>query len=252
MKNAIALLLVAGLCGAASAQSVLPGYEGPSYVINLDGSVAGGESTSAVNENYDNWRAAAQSGASNLTGLFVTGNHEIADDLNMINVGAGLLDSCGFAVANANGATGSVFTGGAGTIRFYRQSDGGYINGFNFNLPALTLAPGASSRISFAAGSLTSLNVFLPSSIYASLQITSVTGTGGFTIANAGHQLRAPINTGTSTDVLYDVTAGGGGFNFGGNPLANSAWFIKTDNVPAPGSIALLGIGGLVATRRRR
>ena len=32
-----------------------------------------------------------------------------------------------------------------------------------------------------------------------------------FTIANAGHQLRAPINTGTSTDVLYDVTAGGGG-----------------------------------------
>lgn len=249
MKNVIAVLLVAGMSAAASAQTLLPGAETGHYVINLDGSIAGGESGAVVNENYDNWRAAAQGGASNLLGLYNTAGRELADDLNMINVGAGWLDSCGFSVANANGPAGSALTGGSGTVRFYRQSDGGFIDGFNFNLPALNLAPGTSSRISFAAGALASLEIYLPSAIFASVQYSTLTGTGGFTIANAGQQIRGPINTGSSTDALWDD---GAGFNFGGSPAANSAWFVKTDNVPAPGSIALMGIAGLVAGRRRR
>jgi hypothetical protein len=70
------------------------------------------------------------------------------------------------------------------------------------------------------------------------------------------------VNTGFGDDVFWrDGAAGGDGLNgnyvggearfFGGAPnLANT--YLQLNGVPAPSAVALLGLGGLVAGRRRR
>ncbi len=205
----------------------------------------------AVSRNYDNWT----NPGSLLTGIFTAGNNEIADDLSMTPIaGVGLLSTMGINVANSNAPTGANLTGGTVIIRFYDAGNANaFIGGFNATLPALNLAAGGSSRISFPAAGLEGLNIFLPQNVLVSLQYNTVTfsGTGG-SIANAGFQTRAPINIGSSTDNLFNVTGGGTPFNFNGAPLANTGIFIDTNSVPAPGAAALLGLGGLIATRRRR
>jgi len=252
-RNLLAAAAVAVAAGLAQAQS--------GAVIHTDAvtfaEMPSGGNTDVVSRVYDQWT----SPPSNLTSVFVTGGNQIADDLNMLPVGAGWLQTLGFAVGNANGAAGSAFTGGQVRIAFYRQSDGSAIqsiNGFSAftaNLPALNLAPGGSSRINFGATGLASLGWYFDTpNIYASLQITAVTGTGGFTLDNAGMQTRAGGVIGSSTDNLWNLGPGGttGPFNFGGTPVANSAWFIDVDTVPAPGTVTLLALGGLIASRRRR
>jgi MYXO-CTERM domain-containing protein len=254
----VGLIAAAGFAASANADLVQPATQrlfhtdAPMFV---DGH--GGGTTRVDTRVYDNWTAPPTA----LTGLFTTGGTEIADDLNMQPIGAGWLDNLGFAVANSNGAAGSSFTGGVVKISFYRQSNGSVIlsnggfTGFTANLPTLALAPGGSSRISFGPDALKSLGWFFDTAnIFASLQIQSVTGTGGFTLANAGMQTRSGGTIGTSADNMFSFgpTPPTGNFNFGGNPVANSAWFIDVDNVPGPGSLSLLALGGLVAARRRR
>ena len=243
MKNLVAILTLTALAGVAAADIHDTGV----ITIDLAGNVINNDVNPAVDtEVYDNWRAAAQGGASNLQALYRAGGNEIADLLVM--TAGGQLGSCGLNVGNS-AATGSglVLTGGTGTVRFYDGTSGTFINGFNFNLPVLNLAVGGSSRISFADGALAAFNINLPQSVYMSVQYTSVLGT--VSLADVSHQIRNPINTGTSTDGLIDVTTNTN-ITFGGNPLANGGLFVKL--VPAPSSAALLGLGGLMAARRRR
>ncbi len=259
MRNALlGAMSMAVLAATAQAQLILPGHEAGAYVIRLDGTIVppgGPGAPRVVSENYDNWRAASSTppGVSALLGLYASNGNEIADDLNMVGLsGAGLLSSMGLSVANMQPAGGGTLVTGSGTIRFYRQSDTGFIGGFNFNLPTLNAAPGASFRLSFAPGSLEPLSImFSTPNIYASIQYTAATYTGPGGVTDVGIQLRGPLNTGTSSDNLYNVP-GFTSFNFGGNPPANTALFIMTNSVPAPGALALLGLGGLFAARRRR
>jgi len=258
MRKMLATLAFVGLGAvAALAVPIVPSTAPLSNTVNAfavdEGWTGGGAGPRAVSEQYDNWRAAAQGGVSNLTGLFVAGTNEIADDLTFGGppLGAGLISDCGLNIANASGPTGSTLTGGQLAVRFYRLDNGLFINGFNANLPALALAPGASTRLSFGPGALEPLNMFLPTSgVFMSLQVNSVTGTGGFTAANAGYQTRGPINTGSSTDNMINVTTNSN-LNFGGNPLANGGLFIKTNDVPEPASLGLLVVGALAMFRRR-
>ncbi len=243
MKSIVAILTLTAIAGLANAEI----YDTGAITIDLAGNVINNDVSPAVDtEVYDNWRAAAQGGASNLQALYRSGGNEIADFLVM--TGGGQLGSCGLNVGNS-AATGSglVLTGGTGTVRFYNGTSGAYINGFNFNLPVLNLAVGGSSRISFADGALASMNIILPSSVFMSVQYTTVTGT--VTLADVSHQIRNPINTGSSTDGLIDVTTNTN-ISFNGNPVANGGLFVKL--VPAPSSAALMGLGGLMAARRRR
>lgn len=255
MKSIVCgLVIVAGMAASASASVVFTGRESrPLPMMQASVESAGGDGLRVVNENYDNWRSGTSvpAGVSNLLGLYRSGGNEIADDLTMVAVGAGLLDTMGLNVANAAATGGPNLITGAGAVRFY-DGLGNFINGFGFNLPnfGAGLAPGGSSRISFAAGALTSLNIFLPANCYVSIQFTAATG---IPLADMGLQIRGPINTGTSTDLLIDVTNNVNVTSADlGGALANTGLFIKTNDVPAPGAFALLGLGGLIAGRRRR
>lgn len=259
-KILVGMLAAAGMAAGAAAQVMPPSQEGRALVIDLQGNVIGYSDEVVYPqvdvEVYDNWRAAAQGGASNLTGLFNTGGTEIADDLNM--TAGGLLGSAGFNVANTGAVAWNTMTGGTGNMRFYRQSDGAFLGGFGFSMPALGLVnPGGSIRLNFPDGSLAGLNIQLhESTVWMSIQFTAINGTyadgTAIALADAGMQLRGPINTGTSTDTMFSFgpTPPAGNFNFNGQPLANGGLFVKL--VPAPGSLALLGLGGLAAFRRRR
>jgi MYXO-CTERM domain-containing protein len=247
MKTLVGIVALAGLAGAASGEVILRGGNGP-----LAGTVQAftvpdsyqGDGLRVVNTNYDNWT----NPPSALTGVFLAGGDEIADDLSMVAVGAGWLSNMGINVANANGT--SNLTGGQMIIRFY-DGGGSFIGGFAANLPALSLAAGASARLQFADGALSGLNIFLPTNIFVSLQINTSTWSGAGSNANIGYQTRGPIGVGSSTDGMINVTTNTP-FNFNGNPVANTGLYIRTDNVPAPGALALLGLGGLLAARRRR
>lgn len=268
MKRALtAVSILALAAGSATADIVLQGSSANVLHTNLT-LVAGADFAGAGDasiKRYDEHTAPP----SVLNANFRTGGQEIADDLTFApQVGVGLLTNLGFAVANSNGVAGSVFTGGQVRIAFYDIVTGlaipslGGFTSFTANLPAMTLAPGAGLRVGFGAAGAQSLNAVgggwyfgAATGVYASLQILSVTGTGGFVIADAGMQLRNGGAIGSSTDNLVGIGAGPqptGFFNFAGAPYADSAWFIETNDVPAPSSVALLGLGGLIAARRRR
>ena len=196
---------------------------------------------------YDNW---TPTGGNGWIGTYNNGASLLGDDLHLTT--PGLLDTMGFSVVNA-GAAGTL-TGGSGAIYFYTPAGvpiydtvTGLYNGFGFNLPTLALANGGASRISFAAGALASQGFVLPQDLWVVTQWSTAVFTGAGTVANLGVEIRGPITTGSSTDLLWDATAGTT-FNFGGSPLANIAYFV---DVPEPMTIVLLGFGALALLRRR-
>jgi hypothetical protein len=221
-KTATALLALMAFTGVASSRPVLVSGPVTQTVQSIvEGTPAGLAATSVV-RHYDNWT----NPPSALTGVFLAGTDEIADDLAMTPVGAGLLSSMGINCANANAP--SNLTGGQVAVRFY-TGGGTYINGFIANLPAVSLAAGGSIRLSFPANSLLGLNIVLPQNIYVSLQWVFATFSGAGTMANLGFQTRGPVGIGSSTDQFINVTTNTP-FNFSGAPLANTGLFIDTED----------------------
>jgi MYXO-CTERM domain-containing protein len=241
MKTACIVLALTGFAGTAMANPEL--VSGPVQNVTLD-ALVDGYSNRAVVRVYDNWTVPPTA----LQGLFASGTNEIADDLAM--TGGGLLTNMGLNIANVTGA--SNLTGGSVAIRFYDGGSGTFISGFNANLPALALPAGGSSRLQFGPNSLNALNIVVPANAFVSLQWVTFTFAGAGTAADLGFQIRNGGAIGTSTDGMINVTTNSP-ISFGGNPLANTALYIEVDDaIPAPAALALLGMGGLVATRRRR
>jgi len=150
--------------------------------------------------------------------------------------------------------------GGAPGTPYSTSINGGppSVVGFSFN------------PITFAANSATTFTFDL---VAGSSQFAIPSGTfwAGMTFDNAGPTatnanlnnlgmgIFGPPDVGSSADNFF-VTTNPGSFlgtanpggtqqNFGGLPPANFGWEFV---VPAPGSLALLGLGGLLAGRRRR
>jgi len=233
------------LAAAAFAGPVIPDNR---PLVNSINAIAVGEDVVDGNRavlRYDNWT----NPGSLLTGLFRAGTDEIADDCTLVGMsGPETLDTMGINCANIDAP--SNLTGGQLAIRFYDLVGGTFIGGFNANLPVVALAAGGSTRLSFADGALTGLNITIPATgVYISQQWVSATFSGAGALSNLGYQTRGPINLGSSTDNLYNVTLGGGSFNFAGAPVANTG--LKLSTVPEPASLGLLVIGALALIRRR-
>ncbi|MCC6676259.1 MAG: hypothetical protein IT436_03865 [Phycisphaerales bacterium] len=249
MKKCVGLLALMALAGAAQAEIVDVGH----FVIDrVTGQpTSGGSSADATLERYRNWAA-----PSTLLAGFAQGLGSLTgDDVNLV-AGPALLDTMGFSIYNGN-AAGQRLAFADGEIDFFRQSDGSFIGGFLWNADLATilgsggLDGGSSVRLSFAAGSLVSLGINLESAMYVTQTFTTATLPLGGSDASIGQQIRNPPAIGTSADLLII----GGVITtspFAGNPVGNMSWTITTTDVPAPGAVALLGLGGLVAGRRRR
>lgn len=250
-KTGMGLLVLCALAGAAQAD-IVPTIDIGEYTLDrATGAVspAGGVGDATL-ERYRNW-----DGTSVLQGAFVTGSGtRNGDDYSMIAGPGPYLDSMGFNVYNGN-AAGQRLTQVNGTLEFF-DTGGALISAFTYNSNLSTLAGGGldgqtSIRLSFAAGSLLSLGVIVPNAGFVTNTFTGSTFLAGGSAANLGLQVRNPPLTGTSTDQM--IIAGAiVSSPFGGAPAGNTSHFITTSDVPAPGTLALLGMGGLIAGRRRR
>lgn len=78
----------------------------------------------------------------------------------------------------------------------------------------------------------------------------------GFTIfdsdLNSLGTFALTVNGSTANSLAGVAVVGLGGADIGGFDMASIQLFWEIEKVPAPGAMALLGLGGLVATRRRR
>lgn len=170
-----------------------------------------------------------------------------------------------FSVANLN----TVAVSARPRIRFWVGDAAGGAPGTYYSSPA---AVGYTfNAISFGANSVGLFTATIgpgflqPAAgqvLWAGITFDNNTGATGATAAqlnNLGQGIFGPPVVGSSADAMFVTTAAGAFFptnnpagaitNFGGNPVANFGWEF---NVPTPGSLALLGMGGLLGARRRR
>lgn len=176
-------------------------------------------------------------------------NTRWGDTLNM--VGTGVLDQFSFTVFNSSssGNTGSILTY-AVDIRFFRASDSSFIGGFTGNVNFGTgLNAGFYSVVTFT--DLAGFGINLDTAdILATQARTAHTGTS----IRMGVASLDPVTIGSSPVNFYkdDPSSPPAGFYVfsGGATPAQIGYQVVA--VPAPGAAALLGLGGLLATRRRR
>jgi hypothetical protein len=257
MKIAFGIVMAAGLASAALASGP-NGSSNPNWnhlktgMQAIDEATGGGGSfADAATTRYDNY---TNPPSALLTSLNTGLNVEWADDLTLIAApGSNQITSFGWNVVNNNTVA---MTSSTLVIRFYDSAgnllltnDG--FGGYQFSLPSI--AAGSSSRFTsnpVAIAQAVTIPAASANFVYMSTTYTAATFAAGGTAANIGFGIRGPIGVGASTDNIFNVTAGTSG-NFGGSPLANFGLKVITD-VPAPASVALLGLGGLVASRRRR
>lgn len=184
----------------------------------------------------------------------------VADDLNFSSSEIGKkVMAFRWSTANFNTAAVSARM----RIRFYTDSGsnspGTYITGLTFNPIALGVGV---TTWTYSVG--TPIFTLTTNKIWAAITFdASGTTTTAAQLDNLGQGLFNPPDVGTSADLAFRTSAAGSfvvnnpagaGFSLG-DPLdptiapANFGWEIV---VPTPGSVALLGLGGLVAARRRR
>ena len=194
------------------------------------------------------------------------GNVVYADDINMNKPAGTRIDSITFSVVSFNtdgsyagGGTGGVVTADVQIGLFNAGPDG--LPNFGaakaiINVPGIQIG-------SFSGGFITidvkDLNIIKKDErMWAAVVYTSVVGPanidGSPLISNVGQLISGagPADKGFSEDFFYNGGTGALSF-FGGWPAeiyANFGW--QFTSIPTPGAMAIFGLAGLAATRRRR
>ncbi|HLO41425.1 MAG TPA: PEP-CTERM sorting domain-containing protein [Phycisphaerales bacterium] len=247
MKTLIGAALVAALAGVASADISTETAQFGGYInINLaTGQTTYSDSNFSTRATtiYSNTASAASFGVSS-TDL----NSTWGDDFTGVGSG-GTLSGQQFTVFNSGTSLGSLLT--ATVTMSYYDSVGAFLGGFNGNVNFGTgLNVGFYSVVTFSG--LESLGINLTSSnLIVTQKVASKTGLA----SRLGIVSMNPVNVGFSDIDMYvsSSTIGGGvagWYTFGTSGPANMG--LQVDVIPAPASVALLGMGGLVAARRRR
>ncbi len=227
MTRLISLVVVAGTAGVAMADSPmlqggfvnLGGFSGRSTLVNQNNNGSGNQISQQFTDfpdfttlSFDDFTL---SSASNLTSLTVYGTEQGDSSQNQFVLYA--------ITSNANVSPATVYASGFGT---QVGSD------LTFDLTGVSLSAGT---------------------YWVTAWVVRDFGLGGQWFWN---QTGDAISG--SESYLHNP---GGGFGGGTDPLSSTAFFgfpadlafnIQGDVVPAPASLALLGMGGLIARRRRR
>lgn len=244
-KSILSALALVAIAGVASADVIVE--ENLQFAGNIITDVYGNTQSQTRGTNitiYSNTSSPANVATSSLNL-----NTRWGDTLNM--VGTGVLDAFSLTVFNsASGNTGVINTYDV-DVRFYRANDfsfiGGFIGQINFGINGLSA--GFYSVVTFTG--LAGLGVNLDTADVVATQ-ARVAHTGGS--IRMGVASLFPVTIGSSPVTFYkdDPSAPPAGFYVfsGGATPADLGY--RVDVIPAPGAAALLGIGGLLATRRRR
>lgn len=255
-------LLAAVLCAAAGAASA-------SAQLNIDTNVqfagakrmnlATGEVTSAM----PSASRFADRGVpetvlySNLTGpsaiiggfSLAANNAQFGDRITMTGA-LGPLDEFACTIWSGTGAGSGAILGGTLNVTFSRSSDNSLIGELNIPLDPIFgesgLAPGFFTIIDVTGIALTQNITFDTNDIIVRQRINGADG------GRAGIIILNPIHVGSSIQALWldGPGAPAGFYNLGNPPIqSNPGYFLF---VPSPGAAAMLGLGGLLAMRRRR
>jgi len=201
--------------------------------------------TNFLGQGFANGGAALQ-GTNTITTL-------VMDDITPVN--GGVVPYIRFSVANFN----SVAVSARARIRFWDDAAGlpGTANAAGFSFNPIAFGPGVTVVTGFLGTGLTTPNA----KFWAGVTFDNNNGGTGATLAQMnllGQGIFSPANIGSTADIAFQTSAAGSfflvnnpagsTFNFGGAPPADFGW----EFVPAPSTLALLGFGGLVVSRRRR
>lgn len=246
----LSAFVLAALAGIASASPIVESAQyGGSVVINY----ATGQYDSRVDPTltYDSTNYATSgatgygTGATSSTDL----NAIYGDSMTMVGGSGKTLDTFKFAIF-CSGSSTNPLTSAVETIRFYRQSDGTQIGAFTVNIGSL--AKGYYSVYTVTA--LSSLNInFDTNDVVVTQKLSSVVGaTRMGTVFGNNITAAAPALGSTAPGMYISNTATTAGYYTFTNYAANSNAVYQVGVIPAPGSIAVLGVAGLAARRRRR
>ncbi len=252
MKIAIGLLAAAGAACTAMADVTIDAHLVGSAPIGMAANLGGATENLPRYSNIANFSGQAFSNGGAAGGI----TRLVADDITREGSAGEALTEFTFSVSNLNTANVSA----RARVRFYAADGAGggpgtYITGYSFN------------PITFNAGSVNTYTTGLlvggaamPLHFWAGITFDNVgTGVSDSLLNGLGQGVFGPPTQGSSLDTAFQTNAAGSflvsnpagaAFNFNGQPVANFGWRVST--VPTPGAMALLGVGGLVAGRRRR
>jgi len=240
MKTISAVALILASVGSALASPEMAQYAGSHYVT-------------LGNPGYENRVDTVIYTNINATGSVTAGFSQagttatFGDNLNMID--SGVMQRFSFSLFNSAGAGNTVaMTGGTMNLSFLRQSDSSVIGGFSVNLAPILGVPGGALNPGFytiITVNTSALALNLDTANIATRQ--SLTGGAG----RYGIVIQPTVLIGSSDAAMFisSPATPAGNYTIGGVSAANPLYEVV---IPAPGAMALLGLGGLVATRRRR
>lgn len=215
MKTVVSLSVVAALAGAASGHIIVPSSNAVASPIDFSGGDVGARDLTPVYSGIPG----------PYSGFAAAAGQASVDDYTTTAPGPSVT------LANFQFVGGVVDAGGSLTVNFY-DSTSTLANSFSVTLPnggdfvwTITLGPGDGSTSTFA----------VPSAGFAEMVVDDATTGRWF------------FTTTAPTVGANDVATGTGSVL---SPQRNNAFAMTA--VPAPASLALLGIGGLLGTRRRR
>lgn len=176
----------------------------------------------------------------------------ISEEIHMVAAQPGVIQFT-FSIANFNATAVTARP----RVRFHQLDNAGgtttgtYITGFSFTPFSIP------TGVSLWTGTTSAFSLPQDFSMGITFDNSTVSATTQAQINQLGVGVFNPPDVGSSPDLAFQTTsasvgnvsgAPGGTFNFSGSPAANFGWEI----VPAPSSMALLGLGGVIAGRRRR
>ena len=167
--------------------------------------------------------------------------------------GTGILDSFKFSVFNSGSSAGALLSATVELSFYSYDAVSGTISLLGSYSPTVSFGTTGLSAGFYSiveSTGLSSLNINLSSTdLLVTQRITAKTGTASRT----GIVSLSPVVVGSSPASFYQssptVTAG---FYTSTSGAVNPAYQINVNAIPAPGAVALLGVAGLLAGRRRR